>query len=277
MLRELLVGARQQTVGPVLGEPRVVGRDVVGDVVEDQPEAPRGELLARVRERVAAAEARVDRVVAHAVRRADHVLVAQIGERRAVAGVELGVGPRDLEARRAALPDAHQPHGVDRQRRERVPLGVAGTWSSVSARAGARVAAEPPQPDRGVDLVHGRAPRAVASRRPAHSPTIATASCSADTAPGEQEQQRHGPGPAGLVAGADPGTVVAVEVLVEQQQVVPVGIALELLDPAEHRPAPVLVLGEGRRQPSADLARDLEQVQLVSPEPVGHSTVSRSP
>jgi hypothetical protein len=37
------------------------------------------------------------------------------------------------------------------------------------------------------------------------------------------------PGPARLVAGAEPGAVVAVEVLVEQDLVLPLGIGLEAL------------------------------------------------
>jgi hypothetical protein len=36
-------------------------------------------------------------------------------------------------------------------------------------------------------------------------------------------------GPAGLVAGAQPGTIVAMEVFIEEDVVAPVGIALELL------------------------------------------------
>ena len=48
-----------------------------------------------------------------------------------------------------------------------------------------------------------------------------------------RREQVHEPGddagPAGLVAGAEAGAVVAVEVLVEQQAVAPVRIVLELL------------------------------------------------
>ena len=40
------------------------------------------------------------------------------------------------------------------------------------------------------------------------------------------------PGPAGLVRGADAGAGVAVEVLVELEQVVPFRVGLELLDRA---------------------------------------------
>ena len=73
-----------------------------------------------------------------------------------------------------------------------------------------------------------------------------------------------------------PGAVVAVEVLVEQQQVVPVRVGLELLDaavtPAGARPR----REERARQPVGELARHLAQVSS-RPEPVGHSTLKPSP
>src|ERR1700756_1669453 len=103
------------------------------------------------------------------------------------------------------------------------------------------------------------------------------------------------------MAGADPGAVVAMEVLVEQEQVVPVRVALELLDPAEHRPPARLVLGERRDQSPADLPRPPTPARrprgpsvngvtsrrpislapssrfIRRPEPVGQSTRTRSP
>src|SRR6266536_1190104 len=45
--------------------------------------------------------------------------------------------------------------------------------------------------------------------------------------------------PAGLMAGADSGPVIAVEVLVEQDEIFPVRIVLKFLHAAEHRPAAV--------------------------------------
>ena len=91
-------------------EPRVVGRDVVGHEVEDQLQPARGERLARGGE---IPEARVDDVVAHAVRRADHVLVAQVRQRRAHPVHQLRLGARDRQPGRRALPHAHQPDRVD--------------------------------------------------------------------------------------------------------------------------------------------------------------------
>src|SRR5581483_5580762 len=60
------------------------------------------------------------------------------------------------------------------------------------------------------------------------------------------EELGHQRRPARLVARADPGAVVPVEVLVEEDQVPPVRIALELLGPAVDRPPPV---GPSQEQP----------------------------
>src|SRR6266540_6872214 len=66
-------------------------------------------------------------------------------------------------------------------------------------------------------------------------------------------------GPAGLVAGADAGPAVAVEVLVEQDQVAPVGIALEQLEGAVDRPASVTAAQEDAGEAPRQLGRDLPQ------------------
>src|SRR3954465_5299259 len=54
-------------------------------------------------------------------------------------------------------------------------------------------------------------------------------------------------GPAGLVAGADPGAVVAVEVFVEQQVVAEVRVFLKLFGPAERGSAAIFVAEEQAR------------------------------
>ncbi len=92
-----------------------------------------------------------------------------------------------------------------------------------------------------------------------------------------QDQLRDEPGPAGLVAGAEPGAVVAVEVLEEQQVVLPRGIGLEPLDPAEARPPAVLADEEQRDQPVADVVGDLDQRVLAALSPSGTRSCSSSP
>ena len=67
-------------------------------------------------------------------------------------------------------------------------------------------------------------------------------------------------GPAGLVAGANAGAVVAMEVLVEQQVVASIGIALKLFGAAKDRAPAGFVTQKDPRQATGDLLRHLEQV-----------------
>src|SRR5262245_12282600 len=71
-------------------------------------------------------------------------------------------------------------------------------------------------------------------------------------------------GPSSLVARADASSVVAVAVLVEENQVAPVGIALEFLGAAVHGSAPTLIAEEDRREALRQLPGDLPERQRVS-------------
>ena len=85
-------------------------------------------------------------------------------------------------------------------------------------------------------------------------------------------QHRHRAGPSGLVAGPNARAIVAMEVLIEEYQVAPVWIGLELLRAAVDRPAPrglaigaaALAAQEGADDPPADLAGDLAERDQVS-------------
>src|SRR5947208_2087314 len=68
-------------------------------------------------------------------------------------------------------------------------------------------------------------------------------------------------GPARLVAGADAGAVVAVEVLIEEDQVAPGRIALELRRAAAHGPAAVLSTEEDPGEPPRELGGHRPEVQ----------------
>src|SRR5439155_9780966 len=76
----------------------------------------------------------------------------------------------------------------------------------------------------------------------------------------QQRQQPDGAGPAGLVAGPDPGAVVAVEVLVEQDQVAPVRVVAQDRLSTVYRPVPVGVGAEAADEPVADFAGHLVKV-----------------
>ena len=61
-------------------------------------------------------------------------------------------------------------------------------------------------------------------------------------------------GPTGLVAGADAGAVVAVEIFVKGNQVAPVRIALKFFRAAENRAPSVFILKKDACQPLRDFA-----------------------
>ena len=60
------------------------------------------------------------------------------------------------------------------------------------------------------------------------------------------------PGPAGLMACADPGSIVTVEVLVEKNKVTPVGIALKNLGCAGDRATALLIAQKDADEPPGD-------------------------
>ena len=71
-------------------------------------------------------------------------------------------------------------------------------------------------------------------------------------------------GPAGLVRGAEAGAVVAMEVLVEHQVVLPRRVVLEPVDPAEAGPPAVGVDQEDGDQALAQVLGDVAERQLLS-------------
>src|SRR5262245_11288344 len=82
--------------------------------------------------------------------------------------------------------------------------------------------------------------------------------------PEQIENTRDQPGPSGLVARPDPGTVVAVEVLIEEDEVAPVRIVLECCVPAMHWASPGRITDKDGLEAASDLRCDLEQVHQVS-------------
>ncbi len=80
----------------------------------------------------------------------------------------------------------------------------------------------------------------------------------------ELDELGHEPGPTGLMARAQPCTVVTVEVFVEQHVIPPMGIGLELLRAAVHRTPALLIAQEDPSEPIGDLLAHLEQVHHLS-------------
>ena len=90
------------------------------------------------------------------------------------------------------------------------------------------------------------------------------------------DQVGNQPGPPGLVRRTQPGPVVAMEVLVEQQVVLPGGVGLQPLDPAEARAPTVRPDEEDRYQAALEVLADGARDSRF-PLPVGYSKVSSSP
>ena len=74
----------------------------------------------------------------------------------------------------------------------------------------------------------------------------------------EFDHLRDQPSPAGLMVGAQPGTVVAVEILVELQVVVPMRIGLKFFRSTVHRALALCVPEKNGRKAVGNLLADLE-------------------
>ena len=154
------------------------------------------------------------------------------------------------------------------------PFGAARAAGTVAGRGG------------GLASGHGWAFRCCVAQDVAEGPDRAVAA---------QDHVGDQAGPPGLVEGADRGAVVAVEVLAEDQVVLPGRIGLHLLGPAEAGPPPVRVPGEQRDQPVLQVGDDQVQgeplaragrvldLEVIAVEPVvalegfDHQVVDRHP
>ena len=115
--------AVHEHVGPLL-KPRVIGRDVVGHVVQDQPCPACRQRGAGRGQSVGPAECGVHDVAAYAVRRTEQVLRLHVGQRVAERVHQLQVRSGQGQPGGTAFPDPHQPDGVDTVRRGGGPVAV---------------------------------------------------------------------------------------------------------------------------------------------------------
>src|ERR1700704_6245115 len=74
------------------------------------------------------------------------------------------------------------------------------------------------------------------------------------------DQLGHQTRPSGLMTRADPRAVVAVKILIKQDQILPVGIVLEYFGPSVYRPAAIVPPQESPHEPPRNLRRHLPKV-----------------
>jgi len=95
--------------------------------------------------------------------------------------------------------------------------------------------------------------------RPGHRPLMVIEHRSGVELAQDLNQPGHQAGPPGLVCGTEPGAVVAMEVLVEQDEVPPVRVLLEQSGPAIDGPPSVVTTQERADEAAGQLLRHLEQ------------------
>ena len=158
----------------------------------------------------------------------------------AASGMSSSVAPRPSVPGQFRQPDA----GVDLVQRRIARIG------HVPALIRLRLFSRPPAPSRaGRTLARVRAPRSLASTRPNRSRRASDQT-----------------GPPRLVAGAEPRAVVTVEVFVEEDQIAPVRIVLELGGPSVDRPPSVGVAQErALGQPAARAPAPLRTASCTAP------------
>ncbi len=102
--------------------PIMVGRDMIGDEVEQKAHPTPGQLGPGSCESVGTAELWINTITADAVRGADDVRVGGVGQQLTHLVTNRLVTQGDRSAYRAALPDAHEPDRVDPGQGDGVPL-----------------------------------------------------------------------------------------------------------------------------------------------------------
>ncbi len=251
----------------------MVGRGVIGHEVEQEAEVAAREPLAQPRQRRVSAEVVVDGVGGDGERRSGDVLVAQVGQHAPALLDHLDVGARDGAPRGAGLPDPEEPDPAEPAGGDLVEHGVVD------------VVERRPPPERDAALVQRHARVDLVQRRIGGQPhgwtpgTSRIRCCSrlrsARLTPGREQrlgpharEERHQRGddrrPPGLVAGAQAGAVVAVEVFVEKDVVLPVRIVDELARAAEDRTAAFVVEQEDAGHAIRQLLGDLVERHVLA-------------
>ena len=218
--------------------------------------------FAQAGEGVVSAEVGVDVIVADGEAGPADVGLLEVRQDAVIFRQPLGIRRRHAARGLAGLPDAEEPDQVEPVAGELVQLRLGDV---VQGRRTAERGGQLRQADAGVDLeergIAGRGHRCLLFfpahllpdearlepflRRQQHVGCVDAAE--------EVQQAGDDSRPTGLVAGPEAGPVVPVEVLVEEDQVTPVRVLLELRGAAVDGAAPALVPEEDAGEPSRDL------------------------
>ena len=155
--RQLLLRPGDEEVR-VLVHPRMVRRHMVGNEVEDQPQAARAQAFPQPGKGLVSAKVGVDVIVANRKARPGDVGVAEVRQHPVILRHPLGMGHRHLACRLAGLPDAQEPDQIEAIGCEPIELSIAHV---VQRRRAAERGRQFGQADAGVDLEE----RGIASRR----------------------------------------------------------------------------------------------------------------
>ena len=121
--RELLLRPGNEELRMFL-HPAMVGRHVVGDEIEDEPQPALGQASAQTGERLVPAEVDVYVIVAHREARPANVGVPKVRQNAVIFRQPLGIRRGHVTRGLAGLPDAQEPDQVESVAGELIQLGI---------------------------------------------------------------------------------------------------------------------------------------------------------
>src|SRR5882672_1036310 len=115
-------GTATDEVLRMFDDPRMVRSDVVRYEIQDQVHSPLRELTPGNRKAFRASEIVIDNIAAYAIWRPDVVFGAKIRKRSTELSKQILILVGDCNPRRTALPNAHEPHRIEAEGGDRIPL-----------------------------------------------------------------------------------------------------------------------------------------------------------
>ncbi len=137
-------------------DPGMIQSHVIGNEIQEQPQAALAEPFAQPRQRGIAAQTAVRRVTGDRKAGAGDILFAQVRQRLLKFPAPLEIGPGDPLGCRARLPDTQEPDPVKADSCQAIQLGIRNV---IECGAPAQLLRQFRQPDTGIDLIERRKTR----------------------------------------------------------------------------------------------------------------------